>query len=69
MREMTLKEYLANGTQTEVAKALGIYQTAVSQMLAAGRDVRVVVDESGAIIKAFEVKPIGRKTSTTAKAA
>jgi len=60
MKELKLKEFLINGTQSEVATALGVGQSAVSQMLAADRDIRVRVDEDGQISEAYEVKPVGR---------
>lgn len=66
MKEVSLKEFLANGTQREVAEALGIHQSAVSQMLAAGRDIRVQVDESGRILTAHELKPLGRASANRA---
>lgn len=66
MIEMTLKEFLASGTQREVADALGVQQSAVSQMIAAGRDIRVQVDEDGRISKAYEIKPVGRSTANRA---
>jgi DNA-binding transcriptional regulator LsrR (DeoR family) len=60
MKELKLKEFLITGTQSEVATAMGIGQSAVSQMVAAGRDIRVRVDEDGRISEAYEVKPVGR---------
>lgn len=59
MPELALKEFLTTRTQSEVAEALGVKQSAVSQMVRNGRDIRVVTDESGAIVNAFEVKPVG----------
>ena len=69
MLEVTLKEFLINGTQSEVATALGVGQSAVSQMLAAGRDIRVRVDEDGRISEAYEVKPVGRFPSESQQVA
>lgn len=60
MKEVTLKEFLTNGTQRDVADALRVHQSAVSQMVAAGRDIRVSVDENGRITGAYEVKPLGK---------
>jgi len=69
MKELKLQEFLVDGTQSEVAAALGVGQSAVSQMLAAGRDIRVRVDENGRISEAYEVKPVGRITSETPQVA
>jgi DNA-binding transcriptional regulator LsrR (DeoR family) len=69
MKELTLEEFLANGTQREVAEALGVLQSAVSQMVAAGRDIRVCVDENGRITGAYEVKPLGKNTTKVQAAA
>lgn len=62
MIELSLKEFLAQGTQKEVAEQLGVTQGAISQMLAAGRDVRIRVDAKGRIVSAHEVKPLGRSS-------
>ena len=60
MTELTLKEFLAKRTQQEAAKQLGVNQSAVSQMLAAGRDIRIRVNQDGTVIEHFEIKPVGR---------
>lgn len=64
--EISLAEYLETGTQLEVAKALEIGQSAVAQMVAAGRDVRIVLDANKEIVRAYEVKALGRKSTRAA---
>jgi len=61
MAELTLKEYLQRKTQAEAAIALGCNQSAVSQMLAAGRDIRFRTDIDGNVLETFELKQPGRK--------
>lgn len=62
MTELTLKEFLKNQTQQEAAIQLGVNQSAVSQMLAAGRDIRIRLNSAGAVIEHFEIKPVGRSS-------
>ena len=61
MNEIPLKFYLKDSTQEMAAAALGMTQSAVQQMVKAGRDVRVRLDDSGQIVDAYEVKQVGRK--------
>ena len=58
MAELSMKEYLASRTQKEAARQLGVNQSAISQMLASGRDIRIRVGEDGEIIEAFEFKQL-----------
>ena len=58
MAELSMKEYLASHTQKEAASQLGVNQSAISQMLASGRDIRIRVGEDGMVIEAFEFKQI-----------
>ena len=63
MAELSMKEYLASRTQKEAARQLGVNQSAISQMLASGRDIRIRVGEDGSVIEAFEFKQIvGERT-------
>lgn len=57
MKEIKLSEYLKNNTQEKLANALGLTQGAISQMLIARRDIRIITDGKGNIT-AKEVKPI-----------
>ncbi|MNC51347.1 Cro [compost metagenome] len=58
MKTLTLEEYLAgHGTQSDLAKALGIQQSAVSQMFRAKRDIRITIHDDGCV-EANEVRPI-----------
>ena len=50
MKKITLSEYLAGeGTQKQLADALGIQQTAVSQMARSGRTIEVTIYANGRI--------------------
>ena len=64
MKTVSLEEYLAgHGTQSDLAKALGIQQSAVSQMLRAKRDIRISIHSDGRI-EASEIRQIpARKTA------
>lgn len=57
MKNQSLTEYLVDGTQQALAAALGIQQSAVSQMLRSGRDITITTLEDGRI-EAHERKPI-----------
>lgn len=58
--EISLQEYLIGRSQSAAAKALGVTQGAIWQMLRDKRDIRVRIGPDGAV-EAVEVKPIGRK--------
>ena len=60
MAELSIKEFRADRTQKEAASQLGVNQSAVSQMLASGRDIRIRISEDGAVLEAYEFKQIGR---------
>lgn len=62
MKEMTLQDYLIDGTQQEVADALKITQGAVYQMVLNNRDVRLILSNKGKIVRAREIKrfPTGK---------
>ena len=62
----TLKEFLSCRTQKQAAEQLGVNQSAVSQMLAANRDIRIKLAKDGAVIEIYEVKPIGCKSAQVA---
>lgn len=58
MKTVTLGEYLAlHGTQSDLAKALGIQQSAVSQMYRSKRTISISLMDDGTI-EANEVRPI-----------
>ena len=62
MNEMRLEDYLIDGTQQQVADALGITQGAVYQMVLNDRDVRLILNNKGKIVRAKEIKlfPTGK---------
>lgn len=62
MNEMKLTDYLIDGTQQEVADALKITQGAVYQMVLNNRDVRLILNNKGKIVRAKEIKqfPTGK---------
>jgi DNA-binding transcriptional regulator YdaS (Cro superfamily) len=58
MKTVPLSEYLAEiGTQQVLANALGVQQSAVSQMARSGRNIEVIIHEDGRI-EAQELRPI-----------
>lgn len=58
MQKIPLNEYLVkHGTQATLAAALGVGQSAISQMARSGRVIEVVVHEDGRI-EANEIRPI-----------
>ena len=63
MNEITLKDYLATRTQSEAAIILDCNQSAVSHMLAANRDIRILLNKRGKPVGAYERKPIGVKAA------
>lgn len=61
MKDIPLSEFVKSHSQAEAAKAIGVNQSAVSQMLAAGREIYIRQNEDG--YESYEVKPIGKKAS------
>lgn len=58
MKTVTLEEYLlSHGTQSDLAKALGIQQSAVSQMYRSKRTITINLLDDGTI-EANEIRPI-----------
>lgn len=58
MKIIPLSEYLAGvGTQQTLADALRIQQSAVSQMVRAGRNIQVILHDDGRI-EAQEIRPV-----------
>ncbi|WP_312601095.1 Cro/CI family transcriptional regulator [Pseudomonas luteola] len=56
--KITLSEYLdKHGTQATLATALGVQQSAISQMLRAGRNIEITIHPNG-ILEANELRPI-----------
>ncbi|WP_122586665.1 Cro/CI family transcriptional regulator [Pseudomonas viridiflava] len=64
MKNVTLREYLAtHGTQSDLAKALGIQQSAVSQMYRSDRTITITFMDDGTL-QANESRPIpARRTA------
>ncbi len=63
MKTVSLGEYLsAHGTQSDLAKALGIQQSAVSQMHRSNRDISIILMDDGSI-QASETRPIPARKS------
>ena len=65
MTEAKLKDWLSEPgmTQELAAKAMGITQGAITQMLKAKRDIRIVLEESSKFVRAYEVKKVGNKVA------
>lgn len=58
MKTVSLGEYLSlHGTQSDLAKALGIQQSAVSQMHRSNRTISITIFDDGSI-EANEIRPI-----------
>ncbi len=58
MTTIPLAEYLEkHGTQAELAAALGMNQSAVSQMVRSGREVTVTIRDDGQVC-AHELRPV-----------
>lgn len=62
---ISLKDFAYGRTQPELGKLLGVSQSAVSQMLSSGRDIRIQVDEQGRY-SAYEIRPVGGRRKATA---
>ena len=63
MKIVTLREYLSShGTQSDIAKGLGIQQSAVSQMFRSGRNISITIHDDAAI-EASETRPIPARKS------
>lgn len=63
MKTVSLGEYLSShGTQSDLAKALGIQQSAVSQMHRSNRDISIILMDDGSI-QASETRPIPARKS------
>lgn len=64
MKTVSLGEYLSShGTQSDLAKALGIQQSAISQMHRSNRTITITLLDDGSI-QANEIRPIpARKTA------
>lgn len=66
MRTVSLADYLDGiGTQADLAKALGIQQSAISQMVRAKRNITVCINADGSMT-ASETRPIPSRTKTQA---
>ncbi len=66
MRKISLSEYLASeGTQQKLADALGIQQSAVSQMVRSGRNIEITLHRDGSI-EANEIRAIPARPKRTA---
>lgn len=66
MKKIPLSKYLEeNGTQAALAAALGVNQSAISQMVRAGRSIEVTLYDDGRI-EANEIRPIPARPKRTA---
>lgn len=61
MTEISLKEYLLDHSQTQAAELMNVGQSAVSQMVASDRDIRLVFADDGSLMHSYERKPVGRR--------
>jgi len=66
MKKIPLSKYLEeHGTQAALAAALGVNQSAISQMVRAGRSIEITLYDDGSI-KANEIRPIPARPKRTA---
>ncbi|MEG0635797.1 MAG: Cro/CI family transcriptional regulator [Pseudomonas sp.] len=69
MKTIPLAEYLDEyGTQSELAAALGMNQSAVSQMVRSGRHIEVTIHDDGHL-EAHEKRPVPARPRTARPAA
>lgn len=69
MKTIPLSEYLEkHGTQSELAAALGMNQSAVSQMVRAGRCIHVTIHDDGRL-EAYEQRPVPARPRVSRPAA
>jgi hypothetical protein len=61
MREITLKDYVEEHSQTAAGAALGMTQGAIWQALRGKRDIYIVVDSCGKVVGSYEKKHIGKR--------
>lgn len=66
MKKIPLSKYLEeHGTQSALATALGVNQSAISQMVRAGRSIEITLYEDGRV-EANEIRPIPARPKRTA---
>ncbi len=66
MKKTPLSKYLEeHGTQAALAAALGVNQSAISQMVRAGRSIEITLYDDGRI-EANEIRPIPARPKRTA---
>lgn len=66
MKKIPLSKYLEeHGTQSALAAALGVNQSAISQMVRAGRSIEITLYDDGRI-EANEIRPIPARPKRTA---
>jgi DNA-binding transcriptional regulator YdaS (Cro superfamily) len=66
MKKIPLNKYLEeHGTQAALAAALGVNQSAISQMVRAGRSIEITLYDDGRI-EANEIRPIPARPKRTA---
>ncbi|USU02968.1 Cro/CI family transcriptional regulator [Pseudomonas siliginis] len=66
MKKIPLSKYLVeHGTQAALAAALGVNQSAISQMVRAGRSIEITLYDDGRI-EANEIRPIPARPKRTA---
>lgn len=69
MKKIPLNEYLEkHGTQAALAAALGVNQSAISQMVRSGRNIEISLLPDGSV-EANEIRPIPARPKTPNRAA
>ncbi|HGH2724395.1 TPA: Cro/CI family transcriptional regulator [Salmonella enterica subsp. enterica serovar Saintpaul] len=64
-QRITLKDYTMRFGQTKTAKDLGVYQSAISKAIHAGRKIFLTINADGSVY-AEEIKPFPSNKKTTA---
>lgn len=59
MKDIPLRKYMEGRSQKMVAEKMGVTPGAVHQMIRDKRNIFIRISSSGAVIAAYEVRPIG----------
>lgn len=66
MKKIPLSQYLEeHGTQTVLAAALGVNQSAISQMVRSSRSIEITIHDDGRL-EANEIRPIPARPKKSA---
>lgn len=63
MLPISLKQFVASRTQTELAEALGYTRANISSWLTQGRDIYIQLGCKGEVVGAYEYRKLGKSSS------